>query len=136
MREPDLVEKLARSCLPCFARVMTPEHRHLNVLERAKSRDQVVELEDKADDFGSVLHGIAQVFDAPRANADRARIGPVERSDQVEQRALTAARRTHQRNELARLDAQVHVLERANQPALEALADVLDDDLNTMSVAC
>ena len=59
---------------------------------------------------------------------DLARVGPVERADEIQQRALAAAGRTGERDELARLDLQRHVLERADAPAFEALANVLDDD--------
>ncbi len=67
--------------------------------------------------------------DVLAADADRARVRPVERADQVEQRALAAPRRAGQRDELAGVEPERDVLERVDPAALEALADVLDDDL-------
>ena len=114
---------------PARAREAASEHRHLDVLERGQRRDQVVELEDEADDLRAVVGGIGERVDALAADGDRARVRPVERADEVQQRALPGAGRAGQRDELARLDPQRDVLERGDAPVLEALAHVLEDDL-------
>ena len=88
-----------------------------------------MELEDEADDPGAVVGGIGERVDALAADGDRAGVRPVESSDEVQERALPGAGRAGQRDELARLDAQRDILERGDAPVLEALADVLEDDL-------
>jgi hypothetical protein len=75
---------------------------------------------------------MAELLEPVTADGDVAGIGPVERSDQVEERALAASGRAGQRDELARFDAKRDILERVDQASLEALAHVLDDDLDAV----
>src|SRR5262249_21253037 len=52
-------------------------------------------------------------------------VGDVETRDQVQQRRLPAARRTHDRDELARLHVEIHTSQRTHrrQVGLERFAD-------------
>ena len=88
-----------------------------------------MELEDEADDSGAVVGRIGERVDTLAAHGNRARVRPVESSDEVQERALPGAGRTCQRDELTRLDAQRNILERGDPPVLEAFANVLEDDL-------
>ena len=87
-----------------------------------------MELEDEADGLGPVVRRIVEPADVHAVDVDLARVGPVERADEIQQGALPAAGRTGERDELARLDPERDVLERADASVLEALPDVLDDD--------
>src|SRR5439155_1484711 len=75
------------------AAATSPDHRHLHVLDRREHGHEVVELEDEADGPGAVLGRIAQLVHPLAADPDRARVGLVERADEVQQGALAAARR-------------------------------------------
>jgi hypothetical protein len=107
--------------------VASPEHRQLHVLDRVQRRDQVVELEDEADDRRPVA---GAVLGPERQAGDRDLPGrrPVEGTDQVQQGALAAARRPGDGNELALLDAEGDIHERRNPPLLERPRDMLGDD--------
>ena len=54
---------------------------------------------------------------------------PVERAEQVQQRALPAARRAGDRHELALLDPERDIDERGDRPVLERARDVVGNDL-------
>jgi hypothetical protein len=87
-----------------------------------------VELENEADGCGAVL-GCVKRVERGAVDTDRTRVRPVERADQIEQRALSASGRSGQRNELAGLESQGRVLESANPAVFESLADTFGDDL-------
>ena len=67
--------------------------------------------------------------DVEAADDDLAGVRPVERADEVQERALAAAGRARERDELPRGDRQRHVLEGADPAVLEALADVPNLDV-------
>src|SRR5207245_2896092 len=89
----------------------------------------VVELEDEPDRLGAVGRRILQPLDVLPADKDLARVRPIERADEIQERALPPARRARERHELAGRDLEGHVLERPDAPVLERLADVLDGDV-------
>ena len=105
-----------------------PEHRQLNVLGCGQRWQQIVRLEDEADRCGAVVGRIAQSVEPLAIDDDRARIGYIERPDQVQQRALARSGGADQRDELPRLDRERHILERRYPPVLEGLADALEDE--------
>jgi len=126
--EPDLAQQRARVLRSRRATPAASEHRHLHILERCQRRNQVVELKDEADRRRAVLRGV-DAFERGAVHEDLAGIRPVERTDEVEQRALSAPRRTGQRHELARLEPKRGLVERPDAPILERLADALDGEL-------
>src|SRR5439155_23471232 len=100
LEQPDLAEQLPRPRRALPARPAA-DHRHLHVLERGQRRDQVVELEDEADRRRAVLGDVLELLEPDPADGDAARIRPVERADEVQERALAAAGRACQRDGLA-----------------------------------
>ena len=88
-----------------------------------------MELEDEADGVGAVAGRVVEPGHVLAADPDLAGVGPVERADQVEERALAAARRPGERDELARVELERDVLECADAAALEALPHMPDVDL-------
>src|SRR5581483_1988008 len=129
VREPDLVQELGRARRPLGAREAAAEQRQLHVLGRRQRRNQVMELEDEADGARAVARGVAQPLDPLAGDEDRAGVGPVERADQVQERALAAARGPRDRDELARLDREGDVAEGDDPPVLEGLRDAVEDDV-------
>jgi hypothetical protein len=87
-----------------------------------------VELEDEPDSGGSILGGVTSV-ERLAVHDDASGIGPVERTDEVQQRALSASRRPRERDELTSVELERSILERADPPVLERPADMFDDDL-------
>ena len=87
-------------------------------------------MEDEPDDLRPVAGLILQPDDVFAAHHDRAGIRPVERPDQVQQRALARSRRPGQGDEVTALEAKRHVSQRADPPILEGLADAFEDDLD------
>ena len=67
--------------------------------------------------------------DVEAADHDLAGVRPVERADEVQKRALAAAGRPGERDELPGGDRQRHVLEGTDPAVLEALADVPNLDV-------
>src|SRR5579864_7687634 len=67
--------------------------RHQHVLQHAEFGQQVVELKDKAERLAAQLVALAlrQIVDALAVQIDFARVGVVERAEQVQQRALAGA---------------------------------------------
>ena len=103
------------------------EQRNLHVVEHAQVGDQVEGLEDEADllvaDRGE--RAIAIAGDRRPVDLHRAPGRRVEQPDQVEQRALAAAGRPHDRDELPFADVEVDVGERHRLDAIGAV-DLLD----------
>ena len=110
MRDRAVLEQLHRPRLALGAAEPAAHHRQLHVLVRVQRRDQVVELEDEADRPGAVLRRILEPLEPLAPDDDRPRVRPVERPDQVQQRALAAAGRPGQRDDVARLEPERHVL--------------------------
>ncbi len=85
-------------------------------------------LEHEPDRRGAILVGPLERVEPLPADLDRAGVGPVERADEVQDRALPRPGRTGERDELAGLDAERDVAERGDAAALEALPHPVDDD--------
>jgi hypothetical protein len=104
------------------------EQRQLDVRARRQVGEQVVVLEDEADDLAVVTGaGVGAVGDAVAVDEDAAGGRPVEHPDEREQRRLARARRPGQDDELARLELERDVVDRDDRAGVDA-ADVLDDD--------
>ena len=100
--EADAVERRLGQLAPLGVRHPAVEQRDLHVVEHAQIGDQVERLEDEPDllvaDRGQ--RAIAVAGDRRAVELHRALGRRVEQADQVEQRALAAARRPHDRDEL------------------------------------
>src|SRR5262249_28081292 len=95
-------------------------------------RHEVVELEDEAHVRRAPIRelGLAEARDVLAAHEDEARIRLVDAGDEVEERGLSGARRTHERDEVALGDVQRDVHEHRHElvAAPVALRDVGDAD--------
>jgi hypothetical protein len=88
-------------------------HRDLHVFRRGEFLEQKMELEDEPDllvakDREGVVVEAGNLV--PR-NVDGAGVGPVEQAEQVKQRALAAARRAHDRVDVARMKLEGNAVE-------------------------
>ncbi len=92
-----------------------------------------MELEDEPNGLGAVLGRVVQLLDGLSSDSDRAGIGTVECAHEVEKRALAAAGRPGEGDELPWLDPERDVLERPDAPILERLADVLELDADDLA---
>ena len=88
-----------------------------------------MKLEDETDRRRPVL-GRVKRLERCAVDRDRSRVRPLERADQIEQRALAASRRSHERGELARREPQRSINQRRDPAALERLADAVDGDVD------
>ena len=93
-------------------------------------------LEDEADHLGAVARRVVEVGEVVPVDEQASPVGHVERADEVQQGALAGARRPGERDQLARLDREGGVLERAHPAALERLADAVGDDGRTGAHEC
>jgi hypothetical protein len=128
--EADLREELVRAPLALRTAPAAADHRHLHVLGRREHRHEVVELEDEPDRRGAVLRGVAELVDPLAADPDLARVGPVESADEVEQRALAAARGAGHGDELARGRLERDLVERDDAALLVGLPHPVDGELD------
>ena len=87
-------------------RQLRQQQRHLDVALGRQHGQQVVELEDEPDVPRAPLRELARAtaVEPLAGHGDLAAIGPIEAADQVQQRRLAGAGRSHQREELALLD--------------------------------
>ena len=86
-------------------------HRHLDVLGRVELRHQVMKLKDEADVAVSKLHqrGIVERPQIGVGDDDLSRVGAVQSSDQMQERALPHARRTDDRDHLSEGNVQFEI---------------------------
>lgn len=134
MTQADLPEELLRASFTGRAVEPSAHHRHLDVLQRTQRRDQMVELEDESDGCGPVAGRISEPVYGLAAHSDRPAIGTVERSDQIEQRALPTPGWPGQSNECAGIRLEGHVLESDDSSRLERLGNPVDDYLDPAEV--
>src|SRR5262245_19649123 len=110
-----------------------PEHRDLDVLRRGERRDQIVRLEDEADHLGAVARRIGEACEVEAVDLEPPGVRRVERADEVQQGALAGSRGTREPHQLAGLDPERDVLERADAATLEGLPNRFRDDLGAAS---
>src|SRR6185503_11780312 len=106
--EPDQAQRRGDVLAPLAPGERGECERQLHVLERGQHRHQVVELEHEADRGGAPVGevGLGQHGDVDAIDEDRASIGLVDAGEQVEQRRLARARRSHQAEEVAALHVE------------------------------
>jgi hypothetical protein len=126
------IEKVTRPTLCCTPSRSADERSERDVLERGHPVDQVEELEDDPDVAAPQSREVVltRICEVRARHLDLAVVRHVEAGDDVEQGRLARPRRTHQRDELAHREPQVHAAQRANRRDIwtEALADALEDD--------
>jgi hypothetical protein len=113
IREPDHRQRRRRPLPPLGRRQGREQQRQLHVLERRQHRHQVVELEDEADVPRPPRRklGFRERGDVRAGHLQRPPRRLVDAGDEVEQGGLAGARRAHQRDEVARGDLEIDVLE-------------------------
>ena len=111
-------------------RQLGEQQRQLDVLLGRQHGQKVVELEHEPDVLRAPLRQLAaaQRADGHAVDFDGAAGRRVEPADQIEQRRLAGPRRSHQRQEIALRDFQVHAFEHVDALAAagEMFVDVLD----------
>ena len=127
MRQPDLLEQRAGAIAALAPRHARADERQLDVAGRREVLEQVVVLEDKADDVAVVARELLEIRDALAVHLDVALGGAVERADQRQQRGLARARRARERDELAGIDGQRHVGDGDDRPRVDPGQAVGDD---------
>ena len=99
------------------------KQRQLDVVDHREIAQQVELLKDEAD-LAVAQPGqraVAMAVDPRAVELDLARARLVEQADEIEQRALAAARRAHHRNKLALGDVEIDVVERRRLDPLGAV---------------
>lgn len=122
----------SRQCRPPAAIVQ----RNLNVFQNCVLRDQIERLKDKANQMIANVRQIvvAQFRNAVSAEDILATGGPVERTEQVEQRALAAARRAHNGDEIPLRKLHTHAMKGFDDDtSLEVVVFVEVDDFTGKS---
>jgi len=111
--ELHLLQHRQHPFLPGRGRDAEIEQRQLHILKHRQLVDEVEALEDEADirfaELGPPALGVAGNLLTQEEVFTRA--GRVEQAEDVEQRGFAAARGTHHRDELPRLDRQVHLVQ-------------------------
>src|SRR6185437_7884246 len=89
------------------------QQRQLHVLRGREHRQQVVELEYEADVRGPPASkgALAEPVDPLAADAQRPLGRRIEAADQIEQRGLSRARGSHEREEIPRSDVEIDVVQ-------------------------
>src|SRR5262249_24831038 len=109
----------------------------LNVLKRGEYREEIVELKYETDVPGPPAGQLLPVHpgDLVAPDHDAAGIRTVESRKQIEQRALPASRRTHQRKKFALRDVHVHTGEYRDflRVPVVGLGDISDLDQRHLS---
>ena len=110
---------------PARARQAGIARRKLDVLPRRRRAEQVVGLEHEAERIAAQGGEFVRAERAHGASGEQilAASGPVEAAENVHQRRLAGARRSHDADELARGDAQRNVGQGANGATREHAAD-------------
>src|SRR5271165_344411 len=110
LSQPDLVQELLGTLCALVRTDVVREHGDGDVLLGRERRDEVEVLEDKADvlrtDLGQLL--VAEAGQVASLKADRAARRAVEGAEQLQQRALSRAARSLQRDDLPAVYDQVH----------------------------
>ena len=118
-----LQRDLRRACGARPCRQLRQQQRQLDVALGGQHRQQVVELEDEADVVARASAASwppDELVDAHAADLDGAGGRRVEPADQVEQRRLAGARRSHQGQEVALGDVEVDALQHVDALAAAA----------------
>jgi hypothetical protein len=130
--QADDPQRRADALTPIPARQVGQQERQLDVLEGRQDGDEVVELEDEPDVVGAPAGrlGVGHPADVLAADLDVARGGRIQAGDEVQQRRLARAGRSHQGEELALIHVQVEVLEHRDDDLIPPvfLVDASQDD--------
>ena len=113
VREADRREEFLRTLASLHRRAWLRERWHEHVLEDRALREKMMELENEADRFIAIRG--ERLFikrgDVAPGDLHRARVRAIERADDIEQRALPAARRADDGGAFTRVDLQIEIAE-------------------------
>jgi hypothetical protein len=126
MAEPDLLQQPLRPLGPRVAAQPGPDQRDLGVGPGRQVPEQVVVLEDEADDLAVVAVG-GDLVQRCAVDHDPAGGRAVQTADQGQERRLARARGAGEHDELAGLDGQRDVVE-GDDAGRMAPGGALDDD--------
>jgi hypothetical protein len=127
VREADLLQQRERALTARGARDAGPNQRQLDVRHGREVREQVVVLEDEADDLPVVARAVAVARDLDAVDGHSPARRLVERADQRQQRRLARARWPGERHELPGLDRQRDVGHRDDRSRVHPGHGVGDD---------
>src|SRR5690606_5512530 len=141
MLEAELREEIAAALEALVVRLLRDQRRHEHVLEHGALRKEVMILEDEADAIVSKARESAVVearrVDVAEAKRPRARL--LESAEDVEKRALPAARWSGDRESASRVEVERHPIERDHRArgARVLLPDALGPHVHSSdSFAC
>jgi hypothetical protein len=135
--QPDLLEQRRRPLVRATAVHPGDRRRQLDVLAGAEAGEEVEELEDEAE-IGGPEPGplaLAETADLAPVESQPPLARRVEGAEQVEQRALAAARGTDDRDQLARLDPHRDPVQHLDCPGAERIALADSVELQDRTVA-
>jgi hypothetical protein len=130
VRDADALECLRHAGTPLAGRHVAIQECHLDVFLHGQVVDQIETLEDETD--GRASHAGELRLGVRRHAFAEELVGPagwrVEQAEDVQQRGFAAARRPHDRDELAGSNFQAHVVERVgfNFAGAIHLADMIE----------
>ena len=128
LAQADLTQQLQRPLAALGLANAGAQQRDLDVGLRREHRQQVVQLEDEADDLAPEARGVVQVGHRDAVDHHGPGVGAIQPSDQREERALARPRRAGDEQHLAGVDLERDVVERVDAP-VEGARDVLDPHL-------
>jgi hypothetical protein len=100
--QPDQLQQLVDPLGVLRGPLAVDQRRQQHVLGRGQGGQQVEELEDEAEDLAAQLGqlAVAEVVEAATGDRRRAPVRPIQRAEDVQQRALPRAGRPHDRHQL------------------------------------
>ena len=122
--EPDAAQQVFRARPRLVHRDPGDPHRHLGVLGGVELREQMMELEHEADlsvaERDDLL--IGQRRDLGARDGDGSLVDAIQTAEHVQQRALSDARRTDDRDHLARVDLQIEIAQHDERTSGDVVA--------------
>ena len=110
------------------------KHRDLHIFERGQGRQQMKRLEDETDMLGPKARRVSQPAERFTAKSDLARIGRIERSEQMEQGRFAAAAGPHQRHKFSLVDSQGDAAQRLDLPVIVIAMHAIHLEQNWRSI--
>jgi hypothetical protein len=126
MREADIAQELRRPPTPIGGPDAGADQRDLDVDPGGQVGEQVVVLEDEADDV-AVIAAVRRFGDRDAVHLDPAGCGLVEVADDRQQRGFARAGRAGEDDELPRFERQRDAVDGDDRPGVDP-PNVLDDD--------
>ena len=132
--EAHQIEQRLRACMALGFGDARHDHRQLEVLERGDARNEIEELKHEADAQQAMLfeRALVHLREILSIDDDLSRRRPIDSAEQVEQRRLAAAARTHDRDRFAATNFPRALAQRVDllRRHLIPLAHALDANVN------